>query len=98
MSQPHRSVLDSTRRRTIIALLANGNSRRTAARYVGCSPATITRTAARDPEFAKQVARAEVTAAFSRILADLRALPPEVRCQAIHRFGAIVERTSVRSV
>ena len=52
-------VLDETKRRTIIALLANGSSRRMAAGYVGCAPSTITRTAARDPEFAAQLARAE---------------------------------------
>jgi len=52
-------VLDETKRRTIIALLANGSSRRMAAGYVGCAPSTLTRTAARDPEFAAQLARAE---------------------------------------
>ncbi len=50
-------VLDETKRKTIIALLANGSSRRMAAGYVGCAPSTITRTAARDPEFAAQLAR-----------------------------------------
>jgi hypothetical protein len=52
-------VLDEARRRTIIALVSNGSSRRMAAAYVGCSPSTITRTAARDPEFAARLARAE---------------------------------------
>jgi transposase len=55
-------VLDEARRRTIIALLMNGSSRRMAAAYVGCSPSTITRTAARDPEFAARLARAEGSA------------------------------------
>ena len=40
-------------------MLANGNSRRAAAGFAGCAPSTITRTVARDPEFAVQVARAE---------------------------------------
>jgi hypothetical protein len=55
-------VLDDAKRRMVIALLANGSSRRAAARYVGCAPSTITRTAARDPEFARQLAVAEQTA------------------------------------
>jgi IS30 family transposase len=45
-----REVLDETKRLKIIAIVSNGSSRRTAARYVGCSPSTITRTAARHPE------------------------------------------------
>ena len=53
------AVLDETKRRMIIALLMNGSSRRMAAGFVGCAPSTITRTAARDPEFAAQLARAE---------------------------------------
>jgi hypothetical protein len=54
-----REVLDETKRLKIIAIVSNGSSRRTAARYVGCSPGTITRTAARHPEFGVQLARAE---------------------------------------
>jgi hypothetical protein len=54
-----RSVLDEAKRHAIIALLANGHSRRSAARFVGCSPTTITRTALRDREFADRIARAE---------------------------------------
>ena len=53
------AVLDPDRRQQIVALLTVGCSRRIAARHVGCSPSTITRTAARDPDFAGQVARAE---------------------------------------
>lgn len=52
-------VLDAEKRRTILALLSNGSSRRTAARFVGCAHSTIRRTALRDPEFAAQLARAE---------------------------------------
>lgn len=59
-SQPNdRTVLDAAKRQRIIALVANGSSRRIAARFVGCSPSTITRTAARDPAFAADLARAE---------------------------------------
>jgi len=54
-----RYVLDQSKRGSIIALIANGSSRRVAARFVGCAPATITRMAARDPEFAEQLAHAE---------------------------------------
>ncbi len=52
-------ALDEEKRRTIIALLANGSSSRMAAGYVGCSPATLMRTMDRDPDFAAAVARAE---------------------------------------
>ncbi len=52
-------VLDEDKRRTVIAMVANGSSRRMAAAYIGCAPSTITRTAARDPEFAAQLGRAE---------------------------------------
>jgi hypothetical protein len=55
-SYPSRTVLDEQKRWKIITMIANGSSRRTAAYYVGCSPATITRTADRDPEFAAQIA------------------------------------------
>ncbi len=58
----HHYILDEPKRRLIVALVTGGSSRRTAARYVGCAPSTITRTAARDPEFAAQLARAEQTA------------------------------------
>lgn len=54
-----RYILDESKRRQIIALIANGSSRRVAARYVGCAGTTITRTATRDPEFAAQLAHAE---------------------------------------
>jgi hypothetical protein len=52
-------VLDETRRRKILALLANGSSRRVAARIAGCSHSTIVRTAQRDPEFAAELDAAE---------------------------------------
>jgi hypothetical protein len=52
-------ALDETRRRKILALLANGSSRRVAARIAGCSHSTIARTAQRDPEFAAELDAAE---------------------------------------
>ena len=67
MSQPfdYRYVLDEPKRRLIVALVANGSSRRVGASFVGCAPSTITRTAARDPDFAQQMAHAEQTAEIS---------------------------------
>ena len=55
-------ALDEKKRAKIVALLSLGCSRRSAARYVGCSPSTIGRTVARDPEFADQLAQAEQNA------------------------------------
>jgi hypothetical protein len=54
-----RGLLEPAKRAILLKLLARGLSLRSAARYVGCHPATITRTAARDPEFAQQLAEAE---------------------------------------
>jgi hypothetical protein len=54
--------LDEAERRVLLALLSSGNSRRAAARFVGCAPYTITRLAMRDPQFAAEVARAEQAA------------------------------------
>ena len=53
-------VLDEKKRRQIIALLANGSSRRVAAHVAGCATSTIARTAQRDPEFAARLAAAEM--------------------------------------
>ena len=52
-------ALDETKRLKIVALLRNGCSRRSTANYVGCAPSTITRTAARDRDFAAQITQAE---------------------------------------
>ena len=52
-------ILDEYKRREILAILAVGCSRRTAARYVGCDHSTIRRTAERDEEFAKKLRHAE---------------------------------------
>ncbi|HEY5312092.1 MAG TPA: hypothetical protein VIK18_06215 [Pirellulales bacterium] len=54
-----RPVLDDAKRREICAVLSMGGSRRLAARYVGCSPATISNTAERDPGFSAQLDQAE---------------------------------------
>ena len=55
-------VLDEGKQQQILAILAAGGSRRTAARYVGCAPGTITQTAGRDAAFAERLARAEQSA------------------------------------
>ncbi len=52
-------MLDKTKRQKILALLANGSSRRVAARIAGCSHSTIARTAQRDPQFAAELDAAE---------------------------------------
>jgi hypothetical protein len=52
-------VLDHVKKGQILAILGVGCSRRIAARYVGCSPRTIQNTADREPEFAKQLRRAD---------------------------------------
>ncbi|NLY01270.1 MAG: hypothetical protein GXY83_34705 [Rhodopirellula sp.] len=54
-----RTSFDEVARREVLAIIRNGNSRRVAARYIGCAPSTITRAAARDPEFAAELSRAE---------------------------------------
>lgn len=60
MAKPsRRAVLDEAKRREICAVLAMGGSRRLAARYVGCAPSTIVRTAERDPLFRDQLLQAE---------------------------------------
>jgi len=57
-----RPALDEIKKREILAILSVGCSRRMAARYVGCSPSTIPRTALRDPEFAERLSRATLGA------------------------------------
>lgn len=54
-----RPVLDEFKRREILAILAVGGSRRTAARYVGCAVSTIQNTADRDCQFAHDLGQAE---------------------------------------
>lgn len=55
-------VLDERKRREICAILSLGCSRRTAARYVGCSPTTLTAVAIRDKKFQQEINRAEQSA------------------------------------
>ncbi len=55
----YKGALDDGKRREVLAILSVGCSRSTAAQYVGCHASTITRTANRDPAFARQVRQAE---------------------------------------
>jgi hypothetical protein len=59
MEKARRGILDEVKRREICAILSVGCSRKTAARYVGCHPTTIGRTALRDEDFALAVRQAE---------------------------------------
>lgn len=59
MEKARRGILDEVKRREICAILSVGCSRKTAARYVGCHRITITRTAARDEDFALALRQAE---------------------------------------
>jgi hypothetical protein len=54
-----RPVLDKTKRSEVLAIIAMGCSRRTAARYMGCAVSTIQNTADRNRDFAKRLGRAE---------------------------------------
>ena len=53
-----RPVLDEIKQREILALLSVGCSRRVAAQYVGCAPATIQNTSRRDAKFAEKLGQA----------------------------------------
>ncbi len=53
--------LDDIRRREICAILAVGGTRTLAASYVGCHVETIRNTASRDPDFALQLRKAEIS-------------------------------------
>ena len=59
--------LDAFQKREVLAILAVGCSRRTAARYVGCTEATITRAAEGDEAFATELRRKECQAEIALI-------------------------------
>jgi hypothetical protein len=71
--RPSPSVMTAERREKILSLLTVGCSRRAAARFVGCSPSTISRTIVADPSFAHQVAQAEEQAEIDAVRAIRRA-------------------------
>ncbi|MCE5268306.1 MAG: hypothetical protein LLG00_10520 [Planctomycetaceae bacterium] len=55
-------LLDEGKQREIAAIISLGCSQTAAARYVGCAPSTIIRTAERDPAFAERLGRAKCNA------------------------------------
>ena len=59
---PRKCILDEAKKREILAIIAVGCTRYTAARYVGCRPTDIAREIGRDKNFARQVAKSEETA------------------------------------
>ncbi|MEA1951359.1 MAG: hypothetical protein U9N87_08240 [Planctomycetota bacterium] len=54
------SVLSGVKKREILAIVAVGCGRRTAATYVGCTPATIARVMEQDQVFAAEIRRHEL--------------------------------------
>jgi hypothetical protein len=60
-------ILDEFKKREILAILAAGGSRRTAAEYVGCGVSTIRNTANRDAEFAANLGQAERQAEIAHL-------------------------------
>ena len=58
-STPLTEILNETQQREILALLMIGSSRHRAARYAGCTVASIERTLRSDPAFSQQLRRAE---------------------------------------
>ena len=60
-------VLDDVKKREILAILAVGGSRPTAASYVGCAVSTIHNTACRDAEFGQAIRQAEHQSEFANL-------------------------------
>ena len=60
-------ILDDVKQREVLAILSMGCSQSMAAKYVGCSPQTIRREAARDPKFAKKLRQAKCNAELGLI-------------------------------
>jgi hypothetical protein len=62
VNKRRRRILDDMKQREVLAILSVGCSQSMAAKYVGCSPVTIRREAARDPKFAEKLAKARGSA------------------------------------
>ena len=63
MSQNKRgrpAAIDHNKTETIVGMLSLGCTRANAARYVGCTPETLRKTAKRDPKFAERMRQAEM--------------------------------------
>ncbi len=61
------ALLDEQKKAEILAVLALGCNRRTAANYVNCHPKTIYNEALRDPNFAEQLSRREASAEIAHL-------------------------------
>ncbi|HUT94889.1 MAG TPA: hypothetical protein VMY37_35855 [Thermoguttaceae bacterium] len=84
-----RPVLDEFKRREILAILAVGGSRRTAASYVGCALSTIQNTADRDLQFTQNLGQAEHQAE----IAYLKSIQKAARKEQYWRAAAwVLER------
>jgi hypothetical protein len=60
-------VLDKTKRTQVLAVISVGCSQTCAAEFVGCARSTIRDTANRDPEFAKDLAKAKCNSELSLV-------------------------------
>jgi hypothetical protein len=62
-----RETLTAEKKRMVVALYASGSSQRAAAQFIACSPTTIARTAARDPEFTAALQHAHQSAELALV-------------------------------
>ncbi len=60
-------VLDEIKKGQIIAMLAVGCSRRTAAKFIGCDVKTIANTAEREPAFAERLRQTENSQEYTHL-------------------------------
>lgn len=77
-----RKVLDDVKKREICALVTAGMSMVKVARYVGCSPKTITRAQRSDEEFDQRMRRAKLSADLNPLEAMRRASTTHWRAAA----------------
>ena len=90
-------ALDNAKRREICALVAGGCTTKEAARYVHCSPRTIRREAARDPEFDANLRHSEMYAELSPLRAMQHAVATHWRAAAWFLERAYPERFARRN-
>ena len=87
-----RGLLDAGKRREIVAILSLGCSRATAAQYVGCHAATITRTAKRDPGVRPASSASRVSCSKSQTSGETSIRPPRMHVIGGPRLGLALER------
>ena len=78
VNENRRLKLDATKRREVCAILAVGGTRVMAAAYVGCATSTIRARALRDPEFAEQLRKAELSSEIT-FLKSIQAAAADVK-------------------